>query len=653
MRRLITFLILGLATPMLAQDGPLTNGANIPVMTDANGYVIVAAQTYSAPDGPRRPFGNALVRTDANGYLIVTNPTGLGAAIGSSVNSGTTGSVLFVGSGPVLAQDNANLFWNDSTDTLRTRTGGITLDVASGNSVSSSILTFTGYNSISAAKTTTLQQAWDAVNAQTRFTIQSSAAAGYLHLFENGSWVLSSANNIISLIGNVTNPNADLLFYPVNGAVSVIARGTSTQNVPVFVTKATSGTQNANLQEWQTSAGSPVAGLDKNGSVGVGTASFPSTGTAVAAIADGTAPATLASNTAVFYADDVGGTTKLFGMDESGTTGQVPMMTGTPVQGDIPFGATGTLSRLAKDANATRYISNTGASNDPAWAQINLANGVTGTLPVGNGGTGATTFTANGVLYGNTTSAVQVTAQGATNSVLTASAGAPSFSTTPTVTGLTATGASSNIPLATPPRIIISTVFEDAARFVTAVNGGGVVSIGATTTLDTSATGTSAARLTWIADQAGKIFTSVPVESGAQIQISPVGTDLQAFFGFGSITVDGSGITFTSSHVGFKFIRAASGATSLYATQADGTTETASSALATMVDGDIFDLSFQIVSSSEVKYWWKKNGGSWSSATTLTTNVPSTGNGNVRFAISNAGVATQSTLITLGTFFTR
>lgn len=51
------------------------------------------------------------------------------------------------------------------------------------------------------------------------------------------------------------------------------------------------------------------------------------------------------------------------------------------VQGDLLYGlAAATLARLAKDTNATRYLSNTGGSNNPAWAQINLANGVTGLL---------------------------------------------------------------------------------------------------------------------------------------------------------------------------------------------------------------------------------------------------------------------------------
>jgi len=76
-------------------------------------------------------------------------------------------------------------------------------------------------------------------------------------------------------------------------------------------------------------------------------------------------------------------------------------------QGDLLYAsAANTLARLAKDTNATRYLANTGTSNNPAWAQINLANGVTGTLSTGNGGTGLTSFTANGVVYASSTSAL-------------------------------------------------------------------------------------------------------------------------------------------------------------------------------------------------------------------------------------------------------
>jgi len=59
-------------------------------------------------------------------------------------------------------------------------------------------------------------------------------------------------------------------------------------------------------------------------------------------------------------------------------------------QGDLVYGsAANTMAALAKDTNATRYLSNTGASNAPAWDQVELTNGVSGILPAANGGTGA------------------------------------------------------------------------------------------------------------------------------------------------------------------------------------------------------------------------------------------------------------------------
>lgn len=68
-------------------------------------------------------------------------------------------------------------------------------------------------------------------------------------------------------------------------------------------------------------------------------------------------------------------------------------------QGDLLYAsATTTISKLAKDTNATRYLSNKGANNNPSWSQITLTDGVTGTLPIGNGGTNASSFTAGNSL---------------------------------------------------------------------------------------------------------------------------------------------------------------------------------------------------------------------------------------------------------------
>jgi hypothetical protein len=61
-------------------------------------------------------------------------------------------------------------------------------------------------------------------------------------------------------------------------------------------------------------------------------------------------------------------------------------------QGDLLYGSgVNTYAKLAKNTSSTRFLSNTGTSNNPAWAQVDLTTGVTGTLPGANGGLGVST----------------------------------------------------------------------------------------------------------------------------------------------------------------------------------------------------------------------------------------------------------------------
>jgi len=123
---------------------------------------------------------------------------------------------------------------------------------------------------------------------------------------------------------------------------------------------------------------------------------------------------------------------------------------------------------------------------------LNQANAITGTLPVANGGTGATTLTANNVILGNGTSAVSFVAPGTTGNVLTSngttwtsaaggggSGTVTSVSGTGTVNGITLSGTvttSGNLTLSGSVAIAGSQITSGdiaAARITSALNASG------------------------------------------------------------------------------------------------------------------------------------------------------------------------------------
>lgn len=198
--------------------------------------------------------------------------------------------------------------------------------------------------------------------------------------------------NAIQVIGWKTTPTTaggtgltsyaagDLLYYATGTTLSKLAIGANTTIL----------TSSGTAPQWSAASGITVGTATNIAGGAAGSVPYQTGAGATSLLAIGTAYYQLGVN--------AGGTAPAW---------QPSATSVLTTQGDLLYAsAANTLARLAKNTTATRYLSNTGSSNNPAWAQVDLTNGVTGTLPVGNGGTGATTFTAGQILFGNGTSAI-------------------------------------------------------------------------------------------------------------------------------------------------------------------------------------------------------------------------------------------------------
>lgn len=165
----------------------------------------------------------------------------------------------------------------------------------------------------------------------------------------------------------------------------------------------------------------------------------------------------------------------------------------TMAQGDIIYAsAANVMTALTKDANATRYLANTGADNSPAWGQVDMTNGVTGTLPVGNGGTGVADPTDHSLLVGSGAAAMTELGVATDGQLVIGSSGAdPVLATLTAGAGISITNAGGSITVtATASGLgyaeVTETTQQAVVDYVYTCNNAGLVTV---TLPDTAAEG--------------------------------------------------------------------------------------------------------------------------------------------------------------------
>jgi len=153
----------------------------------------------------------------------------------------------------------------------------------------------------------------------------------------------------------------------------------------------------------------------------------------------GTSYSTSGSGTVVALTNSPVFTTPNLGTPSAAT---LTNATGLPVSTGISGLGTNVATALAVNVGtAGAFVVNGGALGTPSSGTLTnatglpLTTGVTGTLGVANGGTGATSLTANNVILGNGTSAVQTVAPGTSGNVLTSN-GTTWVSSAPAATGV-------------------------------------------------------------------------------------------------------------------------------------------------------------------------------------------------------------------------
>ena len=390
---------------------PVANGGTGVTSSTGTGSVVLSTSpTFTTPN---LGTPSAVTLTNATGLPIVAGTTGtLSVARGGTGSTTASGALTNLGLTATAAEINT-LDGITATTTELNYTDGVTSNIQTQ-------LNAKGVGSVTSVGGTGTV---DGLTLSGTVTSSGDLTLSGSVSIDNTNWSgtdLSLANGGTG--ASLVDPNADRIFFWDDSAGST-----------AFLTVG-SGLQISGTTLSSTDAGGTVTSVAvSGGTTGLTTSGGPITGSGTItlagtlAIANGGTGSTTASGALtslgltataaeINVLDGITATTTELNYTDGVTSNIQTQLNAKGVGSVTSVGGTGTVQGLTLSGTVT---SSGNLTLGGSLADVDLTSQVTGTLPVANGGTGATTLTANNVILGNGTSAVQAVAPGTSGNVLT------------------------------------------------------------------------------------------------------------------------------------------------------------------------------------------------------------------------------------------